>query len=264
MVGLFVVAIVAMWLDTRQTFVAFDAEHVWTAAIYGAAPLCAALAWDLRESAKSWLPRVGLLLVVGVVAARVLSSTVATELTTNPWPLLGVCGLATGLALVAAPRQALEEWGLGLGDTAWWLPRVGVAIVGMVVICVVAAAVDPAFVAEYPQWPPARESLPMLLRYQLSLGVYMLGWELFYRGLFLRGLARRIDPLSAVLVAGVPFFLLHWHKPELEMLSSYVGSVGLGWFCLRARTFWPAFLLHCGINATMELTCFALRSGAQP
>ena len=57
----------------------------------------------------------------------------------------------------------------------------------------------------------------------------------------------------------MPFFLLHKVKPEPEMLSSFVGAIALGWFCWRARSFLPGFLLHWVMNAAVAALAFSWR-----
>ena len=120
----------------------------------------------------------------------------------------------------------LEDWGFSFGDWRWWLPRVALfafLAIGMVVFV---SYLSPDMRRAYPLMREARESLTALARYELSLGWYMLGWEFFFRGFLLFGLAKRGDVRLAILVQAIPFHILHQHKPELEMAASFVGALG--------------------------------------
>jgi len=257
------VGVISMWLDTKHTFNTPGAEDSWTLMAYGCLPLAAVICWQLR-GAKSF----GIAILVSVVAIvapllmRVASSNWSGSISKDAVPLLlvGVTGSVVLVALALHEGVDLEEWGLGVGDWRWWLPRFALAAVLMEVMVIGIAWWDPEIRTYYPEYGPAKTSAWQLARYQAWLGIYMLGWECFFRGIFLQGVAKRGDVLFAVMVPSIPFFLLHWHKPEIEMLSAFVGSVGACWFCLNARSFWPVFLLHWAMNLSMEVTCFAWRN----
>lgn len=74
----------------------------------------------------------------------------------------------------------------------------------------------------------------------------------------LAGLSRLYGKPAALVITSFGYFVVHKSKPELEMASSWVGAMMLGAACLRCRSFWPAFLGHWPMNATVELTAFAL------
>ena len=74
-------------------------------------------------------------------------------------------------------------------------------------------------------------------------------------------MARRGDALVAILLHAFPFFLLHGNKPEIELLSSFVGGIFAGWFCLRARTFFPLYVIHIVMITTVGFTSFVMRNG---
>lgn len=256
----FGVGALAMYLDTRQTFRPPPAEDTWTFFIYFTIPLCLAVGWELSRAGRSLVvPAIVGTLAGAAAIARVGSEDLARALAADPTPLLGAAALGALLLLLEAWRQGVSvaSWGIGLGDWRWWGPRCLGALVGVELMVVAAVWAFPDFRAEYPDYVPARTDLGALLWYQAWLGLYMFAWEGYFRGMLLWGLARRGDALFAIFTAAVPFFLLHWHKPEVEMLASFVGSVGAGWFCLRARSFLPLWLLHWAMNLSMEATCFA-------
>jgi len=70
------------------------------------------------------------------------------------------------------------------------------------------------------------------------------------------GLARAMGPLNAILFGSLPFFLTHKGKPETELLGSFVFGLLLSGFCWRAKSCWPAVLLHTTLNTSIQLLCF--------
>ena len=70
------------------------------------------------------------------------------------------------------------------------------------------------------------------------------------------GLARAMGPLNAILFGALPFFLTHRGKPESELLGSFVFGVLLSAFCWRAKSCWPAVLLHITLNTSIQVLCF--------
>lgn len=237
-------------------------EPAWVAALCLGLPLAAVAAMDATR-------RAALARAIGLFAAAAALAPAAWRFATggpksafldDPATLLGPAAVAVALGAlaVAAGRVDPDRWGLGLGDWRWWGPRTAALVGGIVPLVLVGAWLSPELVAFYPDEKVARASLLGLARVQLGVGLYMLAWEFFYRGFLLFGVGRREGPLAAAIVQAFPFFLMHRSKPELEMASSFVGGVALGLFCWRARSFWPAFLLHWALNATMDLVGFAL------
>ena len=45
-------------------------------------------------------------------------------------------------------------------------------------------------------------------------------------------------------------------KPESELLGSFVFGVLLSAFCWRAKSCWPAVLLHITLNTSIQVLCF--------
>ncbi len=235
-------------------------EDTWTLLVYGALPLAVLVWWELgRRGRLSAL--FGSLTTAATIAAPIAFKTVRRRLTKGGSPLLAATLFAITLLFHGARRGGVKLglWGIGQGDSKWWLPRFALLAGGTVVLVSVSAVLFPSLLAYYPKSDLARESLSGLLQVQASELVYMIGWEFFFRGFLLFGLARR-DPLLAVLFQAMPFFLMHRGKPKIEMLSSFVGGCGLGWFTLRAGSILPAVLLHWMMISVMEIIGFAVRS----
>jgi len=138
----------------------------------------------------------------------------------------------------------LSDWGMGLGDWKWWAPRTAVIMLIIPVCLWLAMNASPELAAHYPTWKPARTHFPTLLTQQGLYGLEVLGWEFLFRGFLLFSVYRMAGPHLAIWLQCLPFLLLHFDKPTLELYLSWVGGLAAGWFCLRARSFWPLFWMH--------------------
>jgi membrane protease YdiL (CAAX protease family) len=236
-------------------------EPAWTTLLYVAFPLLiiAVVEAKKRKQAAA-LAFLGLLCVLIPTIHRAWMEGGRAYYFQHKIYMVNAACLALGLALAAAWAGGtdLRKWGLGLGDWKWWLPKTGLLLVGVIPLIALGSLLSPELLEFYPEVDYARESLSGLLRYQLGNGVYMASWEWFFRGFLLFGIARYWGTIPAVLIQAYPFMLMHKAKPELEMAASFGGAILLGLFCLRARCFWPAFLLHWFLNVDMEVCGFFL------
>ena len=114
------------------------------------------------------------------------------------------------------------------------------------------AARQPAFQATYPIRQLIREQPQMLLYWEITYGFYFFLWEWFFRGFLLFGLRRGFG-WHALWLQTIPFGLLHWGKPPLELASAFPGGLLMGLIAWRANSFLPCFALHWAIAASMDL-----------
>ena len=76
--------------------------------------------------------------------------------------------------------------------------------------------------------------------------------ETFFRGFLVLGLADVLGSTS-VLVATVPYLMIHFVKPPLEAAASIVGGIVMGTLALRSRSIWWGVALHVAIAALMDV-----------
>ncbi len=216
----------------------------WRGMLHGALPLAVAIGLSKRGG-----PALGRQAVAAGFLALCLP--VAIRLATHKHifrdePVLLAVPLLLGLPCLAVAARGFDSsrWGCGLGDLKWWGPRLGVCLAVLVPVLVLAVVLDPALASFYPSWKPARQGGSAFVLCHLGVGLDLLGWEFLFRGFLLFGLARLWGPKKANWAQAIPFFLLHYHKPTLELLSSLPGGLAAGWFCLRAGTFLPLWIIH--------------------
>ena len=96
-----------------------------------------------------------------------------------------------------------------------------------------------------------------MLYAEASYGMYLFCWEFFFRGYLLFGLQKSVGNIAAVVIQALAFGLLHWGKPE--MISSFAAGIILGVVALRAKSFFPGFVLHWAASLSFDLLIVASR-----
>ncbi len=171
-------------------------------------------------------------------------------------PLILAAVVAVGAWLASDVRA--DDYGVGLGDWRWWAPKLAVATALIVPASVLAVALLPSLRAYYPQDVGARADFVQLLGVQVLRGGCLFGEEFFWHGVGLFAVAKTHGNRAAILYVSLGYFLLHRGKPEIEMLSSFVGSALLAVICLRCRSFLPAFLGHWPMNFCVEVAAYVM------
>lgn len=76
--------------------------------------------------------------------------------------------------------------------------------------------------------------------------------ETFFRGFLVHGLAPRLGWLSVV-VAMVPYMMIHFVKPAPEAAASIVGGLVMGYLALRTGSIVWGVALHVSVAALMDV-----------
>jgi uncharacterized protein len=152
-------------------------------------------------------------------------------------------------ARIAREPMAPSGWGLG----NW---RLGLAISGIFAVIAIAlsayGSARPEFQAAYPMCLAARHSGGRLIAFDLSLVLYFIAWESFFRGYLTLGLEKTFG-VWAAFIQMLPFVVVHFDKPFLEALSSVFGGLVVGLLALRTRSFWYGAFLHIVLAVGMDL-----------
>lgn len=130
--------------------------------------------------------------------------------------------------------------GLGLGDFRFWFPASALYLC-LAIPLVYLVSQSTAMQAHYPPEPID------WWEYWRGMGLYLIGWEFLFRGFLLFGLKRDFGA-KAILVQVIPFTLLHFEYADVETVSCIVSGIVWGYICYRGNSFWPAALMHIGVN----------------
>jgi len=200
---------------------------------------------------RRWGPKVAL--ACGILATASLLGVLVV-----PQPFVTPLGIAGALALLGffVSGAASDDWGIGLGDWRWWGPKMAIAIAIIVPASFLVVLFVPGLREFYPQDPQGRASFYQLCIGQLLRGACLLGEEFFWHGFALFAISRTHGKRAAVIITSFGYFMLHKGKPEIEMLSSFVGAALLAVACLRCKTFWPAFIGHWPMNFCVEAAAY--------
>jgi membrane protease YdiL (CAAX protease family) len=159
--------------------------------------------------------------------------------------LFGIVPFGVLVALREDPRR----YGLGLGDT-----RRGALLGGMAIVLTVPAIALIAGVPAIRDWyAPSMTSVPGVL---LTNVLDLVPTEFLLRGFVLFALLRAIGPFGVV-VALVPFVMIHIGKPDLEALSTLGGGLVFGWLNWRTGSIWASSVYHIAIQTTVIVAAAA-------
>jgi membrane protease YdiL (CAAX protease family) len=183
------------------------------------------------------------------------------------WYLLGPCMAVfvlraalkgTPKAQASFPLLRLRDFGLRVGAAQGW--KDSMCFLGLVLPIVVIASFLEDFSNHYPLSKLACLSVQWFAVWQVIQLFYFFGWEFLNRGVLLMGMETAMGRWS-VLAAAVPFCVLHFGKPVLETLISFVVAIGLGWLTLRARSVLPATFLHWGWTCVLDAAIVIQKGG---
>ena len=164
--------------------------------------------------------------------------------------LFGLLPLGVLLALREDPRK----YGLGRGDGRRALALGGLAT-AVTIPAIMAIAALPAIRDWY---APSMSSLPDVL---LTNVLDLVSTEFLLRGFVLFALVRAIGPFGVV-VAVVPFVMIHIGKPDLEALSTLGGGLVFGWLNWRTGSIWASAAYHVALQTTVIVAAAAWAGAA--
>ena len=159
--------------------------------------------------------------------------------------LFGLLPLGVLLALREDPRR----YGLGRGDVRRAVLLGGVATLVTVPVIALIAAVP----AMRDWYGPSMTTVPGVL---LTNVLDLVPTEFLLRGLLMFALLRAIGPFGVV-VAVVPFVMVHIGKPDLEALSTLGGGLVFGWLNWRTGAIWASAAYHVAIQTAVIVAAAA-------
>jgi len=161
-------------------------------------------------------------------------------------------GLIPLLIWIFGFKLNLSSLGLSLGDykKSLWFIAIGLPLMALLAYL---SSKNPAFRIEYPLFRgllTEQNSLPV---YFAIYGLYYIGWETFFRGFMLFGLADDYGKNASILIQTIPSCLMHIGKPDAEIFASILAGIVFGWIVLRCRSIWPIFICHWGLGVFLDI-----------
>jgi membrane protease YdiL (CAAX protease family) len=110
---------------------------------------------------------------------------------------------------------------------------------------------QPDFGAYYPFYKQASRSWYDFLSWEAMYFAQFLGLEMFFRGFWL-GALRRSFGSGAIFAMVVPYVMIHFGKPFLEVNGAIVAGIALGSLSMRTKSIYQGFLVHITVAALMD------------
>lgn len=120
---------------------------------------------------------------------------------------------------------------------------------------------DKSFLETYPETDLSVWNAPRMWSYLSAWTLYLIGYEILFRGLLLIALIPFLGMWWALFVHVLVYALAHLHKNRLELLGSIVFGMLIGLFCAYTRSIFPALVLH--LIVSLSTNYFAIRKGGK-
>ncbi|MFC2027845.1 CPBP family intramembrane glutamic endopeptidase [Chloroflexota bacterium] len=147
--------------------------------------------------------------------------------------------------IVILLRKNPLDFGLRLGNIRLWSIYVAITCIVAFPILLIASR----FSSFEDYYTVGDFNLPT---YFLKMVAYQGGWEFLFRGFLLFGLKERFKE-GSIFIQMIPFLLVHFGKPEIEVISTIPMGVFFGYVAYRGNSYWPAFLIHLYINVVFRV-----------
>ncbi len=151
---------------------------------------------------------------------------------------------------VAFRKDSILDLGLrtrGFFDHAW----IYGLFLAVVLPAMLAVSAQPDFGTYYPFYKTAPRSWFDFLVWESMYIAQFFALEMFFRGFFL-GVLRRSFGSGAIFAMAVPYCMIHFGKPYLEVAGAIVAGIALGSLSMKTRSIYQGFLVHITVAALMD------------
>jgi len=164
----------------------------------------------------------------------------------------GVFGLAS-LAVLVLAAVPISQIGVGLAR-----PTAAVAwVLGILLFTVPVVAFSASRPGAWETSPELRAPRYGAAEWAALVGtwvVYLLFYELFFRGVLTFQLVGGLGVERGLAVMTALYVLAHLTKPPSEALATILAGPLYGWVALQTGGFWPVWVLHIGMSMTSEIS----------
>jgi membrane protease YdiL (CAAX protease family) len=144
----------------------------------------------------------------------------------------------------------LSDFGLSFRGAGRHLWIYGLLFAGVLPLVVVASSTAP-FLRTYPFYRLAGRSWFDFAAWELAYGASFVALEFFFRGFLLFSLRRAFGAYT-VFVMIVPYCMIHFHKPIVEVLGAIFAGMILGGLSLATRSIWCGVAIHVSVAWSMD------------
>ena len=155
------------------------------------------------------------------------------------------------LAIRLLLRERIRDHGLRLGSLPGHM-RAYLLILAVVLPPVLLSSLRPEFRAYYPFYRNAHLSWLDFGLWELLYAAQFFALEFFFRGFWLTA-TRRAFGSHAAYAMMVPYCMIHFTKPLLEVLGAIVAGIVLGLLAMHSRSIWGGVLVHVVVAVTMDV-----------
>ncbi len=159
--------------------------------------------------------------------------------------------LGPALYIKLVMKKRIRDYGFstkGVVEHSGWYAAMFLVILPLLF----AVGWTPGFQKTYPFYKQAGRSLFDFGMWEIAYMLQFMSLEFFFRGFMVHGLKKRFG-LYAVLVAVMPYCMIHFGKPMPETLGSIVAGVALGTLSLMTRSVWLGVAIHISVAVSMDM-----------
>lgn len=167
--------------------------------------------------------------------------------------------LATSLCYLLLPalyiklvmRARLRDFGFrlqGILSHAWLYGAMFLLILPLLFL----VGGTPGFQKTYPFYKEAGRSPFDFFMWEIAYIAQFMSLEFFFRGFLVHGLKHRMG-YYAILVAVMPYCMIHFGKPMPETLGAIFAGLALGTLSLFTRSIWLGVAIHVSVAISMDL-----------
>jgi len=119
---------------------------------------------------------------------------------------------------------------------------------------------QPDFGTYYPFYKNASRSWFDYLVWEAMYFAQFFALEMFFRGFWL-GVLRRSFGSGAIFAMAVPYCMIHFQKPYLEVNGAIIAGIALGSLSMKTKSIYQGFLVHITVAGLMDWLALAHRHG---
>ena len=156
-------------------------------------------------------------------------------------------------------KEKLSDYGFqlsGIRKHIW----IYILLISIMVPIVFFISKSPAFLNKYPFYHITNSAqLQRFLVWEIIYILQFISIEFFFRGFLLHGLKHKFGYYS-ILIAVIPYCMIHFGKPISETAGAIIAGIVLGFLSLNTNSILLGILVHDTVALTMDL-CALWRSG---